>query len=283
MATLELIQRPLRPSDRRRVLEISAGVWDGHDYLPEVFDEWVQDPGANFQGVELEGVVVGIQRLRPIAPGILFMEGMRVDAALQGRGIGSEMARMAIAGAREQDFRELRLVTANPVAVHLFESLGFALISSLQSWVAPRSEEGELERLPDESQLAGIWEGLADDPDAADYGGVNADWQAPLDLGLDLLRSLQTEGRVRVSGAGRALALVGDEGRERLRVTHLSGSAAPLQHLLSDLRFEADAHDLVGVSLLLPAEHRARQALEHVGYDLANDPAWRLRFYRLSL
>ena len=31
-------------SDREDILEISRHIWEGHDYLPSVFDDWVKDP-----------------------------------------------------------------------------------------------------------------------------------------------------------------------------------------------------------------------------------------------
>ena len=52
----------MRPADRERVVELTADVWEGHDYLPEVFEAWVADPSADFMAAEEDGVVVGLQR-----------------------------------------------------------------------------------------------------------------------------------------------------------------------------------------------------------------------------
>ena len=30
-------------------MEICSDVWDGHDYIPRVFDDWLADAGAAFQ------------------------------------------------------------------------------------------------------------------------------------------------------------------------------------------------------------------------------------------
>ena len=47
MATAsDLTLRPVRPADRERIAEITRDVWDGHDYLPRVFDDWVGDASA---------------------------------------------------------------------------------------------------------------------------------------------------------------------------------------------------------------------------------------------
>jgi hypothetical protein len=42
--------RPLTPVDRPAVLDICATVWDGQDYLPDVFDAWLAEPEARFIG-----------------------------------------------------------------------------------------------------------------------------------------------------------------------------------------------------------------------------------------
>ena len=125
MATPALTLRPMRAADRGRVVEISRDVWDGHDYLPGVFDDWLADAGASFQAAELDGVVVGVQRLRPIAPGLVWYEGLRVASTHRRQGLARAMLASAIADAREQGFQEMRLGTGNADAVPLFESMGF--------------------------------------------------------------------------------------------------------------------------------------------------------------
>ena len=70
MGTAEIALRPVRPADRDRIAEMTRDVWEGRDYIPRVFDRWVSDAGAEFQAAEVDGVVVGVQRLRPFAPGL---------------------------------------------------------------------------------------------------------------------------------------------------------------------------------------------------------------------
>lgn len=89
----ELSLRPMRPADRERVMEICRDVWDGHDYIPRVFDEWLADAGAAFQAGEVDGVVVGLQRLRPYAPGLIWYEGLRVATTTAAR-TGARDARL---------------------------------------------------------------------------------------------------------------------------------------------------------------------------------------------
>ena len=64
----ELLIRPARPTDRDRVADLCRDVWEGHDYVPRVFDDWVSDSASAFQAVALDGMVVGLQRTRPYSP-----------------------------------------------------------------------------------------------------------------------------------------------------------------------------------------------------------------------
>ena len=89
-ATEELTLRPVRPADYDRIVEITQDVWEGHDYIPRVFDRWVSDSAASFQAAELDGEVVGVQRTRPFAPGLVWYEGLRVASSHHRQGIAPE-------------------------------------------------------------------------------------------------------------------------------------------------------------------------------------------------
>ena len=154
MATArELTVRPVRPADRARVLEITRDVWEGRDYIPRVFDEWVGDASAAFQALEVEGQVVGLHRVRPYAPGLVWYEGLRVASDQRRRGLARTLVQSAIAEAREQGFKEMRLATQNEPAAALFESAGFKRLVDIRWWRALRLEGGEPARMPDADGL----------------------------------------------------------------------------------------------------------------------------------
>lgn len=278
-AAPDLTIRPVRPADRDRVMEIVAGVWDGHDYLPRVFDDWVADPSSSFQAVELDGVVVGVQRVRPIAPGLALYEGMRVDAALRGRGIGSSMLAAAIEEARGAGFGELRLVSANDDAIRIFERAGFRRRCWVAGWTASRVEGGEPARLPSPEAAAALFPQVEADPAYSLYGGLVPYWAAPVDLDAARLGALAGEGLLRVNG--RALAGLSPMRTDRLGVNFVYGSGAALQDLLTALRFEADSDGLAGVWLAAPPDHPAEGDLRAVGYDCPD--GWRFGVFTLRL
>src|ERR1700693_1618275 len=138
----DLLIRPVRPADRERVMELTRDIWDGHDYVPRVFDEWVSDAAAAFQAIELDGVVVGLQRLRPYATGLVWYEGLRVASTHRRQGLARAMLASAVAEARQQAFREMRLATGNVDAARLFESAGFRRLVDVRWWRGHRVEGG---------------------------------------------------------------------------------------------------------------------------------------------
>ncbi len=260
--------RPVRPADRKRLLEISAGVWGGNDYLPGVLDEWIQDPGGQFEAAEVDGVVVGVHRLRPIGRRVMFYEGVRVAAEQRRRGHARRMLGLARAQAQEQGFRQLRLVTGNPEAAALYESEGFRLLVACRPWVASRVEGGDPPPMAAPGDAGALFSRLQADPSLAAYGGVNPHWKAVLDIDPELLAELAGAGLVRTRPGGRALAIVQPDPQVRLGVTFIAGSGGVLRDLLTQLRYEADSLGLEGVWALVPEGHPAEGDLTEVGYDL---------------
>ena len=271
MATSELTLRPMRAADRERVVEISRDIWDGHDYLPRVFDEWLADAGAAFQAAELEGVVVGVQRLRPIAPGIVWYEGLRVASTHRRQGLARAMLATAIADAREQRFREMRLGTGNADAVPLFESMGFRRLVDVRWWRGLRVEGGEPARMPDPDEARKLWPAVEQSPGIELYHGVPADFNGARDMDGDELERLAKIGMLRVGPGGRALAALREPWGNNLAVAFLAGRGGALRDLLMALRFEADTDGLGHVSVSLPRDHPAADDMTASGYDLAND------------
>lgn len=284
MAAAELELRPLRPTDRQRVEEICADIWEGNDYLPQVFDEWVADPASSFDGAELDGVLVGVQRVRPLGEGILWYEALRVASTHQRQGIARAMLQSAIDAARQQGAREIRLATGNPHAVALFESEAFRLRVNAVRWEGFRLEGDDPARIPAPAEAESLAAWAVADPAFTAYGGVAADFGGAWTPGAASFAREAEAGLLRVAPGGRALAAVrGGRWRWRhLPVTFLAGSGGALDDLLMRLRFEADSEDLDGAIVWAPEDHPAAGQLEAAGYDFRREPG-RLSIYALEL
>jgi GNAT superfamily N-acetyltransferase len=281
-ADLEL--RPVRPADKHRVDEICADIWEGNDYLPQVFDEWVADPAASFEGAELDGVLVGLQRVRPLGDGVLMYEGLRVASSHQRHGIARAMLRSAIAEARQQGATAMRLASGNPHAIALFESEGFRLCVAAVRWEAFRLEGDDPPRIPSPGEAENLAAWAIADPAFSAYGGVAADFGGAWSPSAANFARQAEAGLLRVGPGGRALAAVrGGRWRwQHLPITFLAGSGGALDDLLLRLRFEADSQDLDGVIVWAPADHPAAAQLEAGGYDFRREPG-QLSIYALDL
>jgi len=270
LETTDLQLRPVRPADRDRVREITRDVWEGRDYIPRVFDSWVSDAGASFQAAEIEGELVGVQRLRPYAPGLVWYEGLRVAAAHRRQGIARAMLAASIEEARGHGFRQIRLATRDLPAVRLFESAGFGRLVEMKWWRGLRVEGGEPARMPDPADARRLWTAVSASPGFELYAGICPDMNGARDLDADELERMARGGLIRLGPGGRAVALLREPWGQNVAVSLLAGRGGALRELLMALRFEADADGLNHVTVNLPPGHPAEEDLKATGYDFAD-------------
>jgi N-acetylglutamate synthase-like GNAT family acetyltransferase len=121
--------RKLRSSDRDDVMEISRHVWEGHDYLPGVFESWLNDENSHFYGAEVDGRVVAVANLRLLEGGRTgWMEGLRVHPDCRGKGYANEMTHLLVQKAEDLGVERLRYTTGDNNAA----SLRLASMAGLQ-------------------------------------------------------------------------------------------------------------------------------------------------------
>src|SRR4029077_2258482 len=154
----------------------------------------------------VDGVVVGVQRMRPYAEGLVWYEGLRVATSHRRQGIARSMLESAVAEAREQGRREIRLATGNPDALPLFESAGFSRLIDVRWWKAGRVEGGDPARIPDPKEADRLWSAVSSSAGLELYHGVAADFNGARDLGAAELATLATTGMLRAAVGGRAVA-----------------------------------------------------------------------------
>lgn len=109
----ELIIRPARPEDRGAAERICTKTWDWGDYIAEVWDEWLADEQGHMAVGELEGQIVALGRIRLLAKGQAWLEGMRVDPDYRRQGIAWRFFLHKLAYARAHGARIVRLGTSD--------------------------------------------------------------------------------------------------------------------------------------------------------------------------
>jgi RimJ/RimL family protein N-acetyltransferase len=119
--------RTARLADRARILAISAQIWEGDDYVPKVIDEWLRMRNSEVAVAELNGVVISFARTANLAPGYVWLEGIRTDTAAQGHGAGRALTEYFIEKAAREGAHRIGLSTYidNLASIHIIEQHGF--------------------------------------------------------------------------------------------------------------------------------------------------------------
>jgi GNAT superfamily N-acetyltransferase len=86
-----VVIRPALPRDKADVAEFTKFIWDGHDYVGEVFPRWLEDPQGQLLAAEYAGHAIGTGKVTQVAPGQWWLEGFRVDPNYQDQKIGSQL------------------------------------------------------------------------------------------------------------------------------------------------------------------------------------------------
>lgn len=149
--------RQATATDKPAVMKIAETVWEGNDYLPEVWDRWVSEPsneGFLMTG-EIEGQVVAVQHIDFQPKQVAWLEGIRVDPAFRNQGIGGRMLGRALKIAKEHRAVKARLSTAelNPMSAAIATSQGLTQIAKFHIYTAMT---GEGERNDTNSRQAGL-------------------------------------------------------------------------------------------------------------------------------
>lgn len=83
--------RPAVESDTQRMFEMTKTIWDGEDYIPHVWAEWLADPDGKLTVAEYHRRIVGFGKLTRLTDNDWWLEGLRVDPDFEGHGIASQL------------------------------------------------------------------------------------------------------------------------------------------------------------------------------------------------
>ncbi|WP_031077553.1 GNAT family N-acetyltransferase [Streptomyces sp. NRRL WC-3742] len=139
----ELIIRPARPEDDQDLATVDRAAWStlsdvspGPREADTVFDE--QHLPEHYVVAVLGGRIVGYVRQVPPTPlacnrHVRQIQGLAVDGAARGRGIGRRLVEAACEAARAEGARKLtlRVLGWNAPARRLYESCGFTVEGTL--------------------------------------------------------------------------------------------------------------------------------------------------------
>jgi len=267
--------RRARPEDEAGVRALSAHIWEGEDYVPERFHEWLADKTGHFTVVYEGDELVAFSKLTELGPGEWWLEGLRVHPHHRGRGLARQLHDYAVQLADEIGRGVLRFSTASRTkATHkLAETTGFRLVN--RRWLAETpansGEHGEPSPLmpvrPAElPQLRGRLQ--QSNYFAACHGLAEHRWK--LWEILPRLDQLQADGRLVWwrNQAGFIIFITGD-GQGSL--SYLDAAEADWPKLLRDVARWAAAAGIENLKTKPPATATARAALLAAGWDVDDE------------
>jgi GNAT superfamily N-acetyltransferase len=161
---MDLLIRPARPGDRPAVFAIAAQIWEGHDYLPDVWEGWLHDPTGPLFVAVLDDIPIAVAKITLQSPTEAWLAGMRVDPAYRGRGVAAAVTVRQLQWLEERHVPIARLSTGhdNLPIHHLAGELGFRRIVAGDHWSRDLAQPAVgMSRIltPDEEPVA--WELIA--------------------------------------------------------------------------------------------------------------------------
>ncbi len=137
MHRLHVTCRPACESDTAAMRKITQDLWEGHDYVPQMWDEWLADPYGALLVAEYESQVVGLGKLSRQSEQDWWLQGLRVHPEYRGRGVAAQLHQALMAEWERAGSGAVRLITHRPQVQHLCQQLGFTELGEYTEFAAP--------------------------------------------------------------------------------------------------------------------------------------------------
>ena len=150
--------RPMSTADKPAVLDIASRTWEGSDYLPWVFDDWLADRDGEFVAALLDGRLAGCGKLTFLTPVDAWLEGLRKDPGVAEGGLAETITRYFLRRlAGRPGLASVRFSTYifNERSIAVNERLGFRRrhAFSCKTWTGKRDELGRV-GCPDDGRVS---------------------------------------------------------------------------------------------------------------------------------
>jgi GNAT superfamily N-acetyltransferase len=88
---VKVVCRPAREGDTPDVLDLTRLIWEGDDYVPYVWADWLGDRQGLLAVAEHQGRVLGLGKLTRLTEVDWWLEGLRVHPDFEGREIATQL------------------------------------------------------------------------------------------------------------------------------------------------------------------------------------------------
>ena len=234
--------RPARQEDTPDVLELTRTIWDGEDYIPYVWQDWLADPQGRLAVAEYEGRVLGLGKLTRLSEDDWWLEGLRVHPEYQGHGIASQLNEYLVEYWLENGGGIVRLATSSarlPVH-HLCERLGFQKIGEFTPFVAQviegKSDQPGFQLMTEAEVPEGITFALQSPSLALSFGLMDLGWQWAPPMEKYLLKPVKSGNAWWWRGREGLLAVYIDEYEKQVYMPIIQLVACSLEKLAECLQ-----------------------------------------------
>jgi GNAT superfamily N-acetyltransferase len=272
-----VVCRPALPRDTADVKEFCKRIWDGHDYVQYVWDEWLSDPEGILAVAEYAGHAVGCGKVSLSAPGQWWFQGLRVDPTYQGLKIGSRIHAYIDEWWLEHGDGVARLMTGSlRVKVHhLCEKLGYTKILEVKELEAKSLDEACTSfQAVQKGEIPVALKTAQDSPVIElSLGLFDLGWDV-IQPTEDILAFIQQQDMAFWWRGREGLLLAWDDDSEEGKVLGLGLPACSLESLpemLLDIRRLATQQGRVGVFWIAPLKPESLSAAEAAGYLPQNE------------
>lgn len=207
-ATVEI--RRAQESDVEDVVAFTQDTWEGGDYIPRVFEDWVaaeDDDRVTFVA-DLDGEAVGLVQFTKVSDYEAWSQGLRVAPSARGHGVGRALNATGFRWARRHGATVARnmIFSWNVEGLGLARAIGFEPVASFR-WTYPDAD-------PEPGTLQGD---VVADPDAAwSFWTGSSTREALAGLALDMEESWclseLTRDRLRAAADDDRLVVIQDDG-----------------------------------------------------------------------
>ena len=238
---MEAKVRPANAADKIPLMSFIKDVWGGHDYIPAVWDSWLQHRQGKMFVVEVDGTPVGMNRVRFLEDGSAWFEGARVHPDFRGRGLASMLGENSMGFASARGVRVFRLTSGsrNGAAHRQISRIMFREIARFSVYEPPKGRKpkptGTATRMPVE-ELSKVMGLLRAAKEFQLGGGMFWHDFTAASLTEDVVCGLLAEGAVWRAGDAVAVTRTGGDGEgEWEEICYLGGPVADSIRLVEAL------------------------------------------------
>jgi len=138
---MDILVREARPEDKDAVIEFTKNTWERGDYIPMVWDSWINDSHGILLIADYKGEPIGLLHIRFMPDNSAWLEGLRVHPEYRRKGVATILNSEAIKMCISKGIRVFRgaIFEWNVPSLKLAtQKLGFRILES--KWYVLRKE-----------------------------------------------------------------------------------------------------------------------------------------------